>query len=1305
MTDFNSPPPADTIDLAGTTASAQAAQRPLSIAERAINFGPDLSTFIPAPVTQFVGGGPGRVAAPRITPSLPNNVTALRNKWSNPDVQGAIAQLKDIDRKALIKLDADRVAQGQAPLTAQQTINAAQTIRTNMPATPEPAPSPFAIHTNIVRNVGDIVKSIPRLPMALINEVTSLGEMDDTYDSALANLLNSPGVRMIPGAYIAQGLARGGEGIKELAANPVFTALDVLPAASKLAEMSPVVKAAQEAAAAEGRTVRPLSTLATNKLDDAGNIARNRLGQSMDVVRNETQFGRGLDNAFGARQRDVSRIYNQAEQRTVARAQGLVDATDVDVQLAKRSFDLEKQATEYGWDATKRADLKRIAGEGDTSVMSQLGAQELAFVHDTRALNRDFGNFNVDQGTLGKWANPVTGEAEFYRPEEVAKFQRLKASKEHHALMADLRREAMSNPADLARTPLTDERVAELLSNAEKRGNLGKAEVRATKALLEAHGYDANAFMKAWKHDPATATLGTPKSLMSVEELVAATDQWKRVNGEPDLIVRDLSTALATRDVPRIRKALDSLEARTAKASPLSTDPRFADTVRSMQRRYAQDNVLAGNYSPKTAAKAAKKYDDLIGRSAPARFDDIIQKRAVDKTVSEVAIGRNLSPDDVERVTQAVNNADWEALKASGVDGDHLRKLYSSNAKEVRASWQELVKEGVDPVFVHRVSRSRMGSIEHPTIGKVPNTLSQVKARANDMSAGVGDLSVSVSHQGMEILTRRASQEFAATIADKYGVKQADLMEMVRARAEAAHLADPRMSVRGHMQDIIDKSWARFDPDAWGAGNRLDVYRGEVRYIPRGLSENIDKMNVPANGITASLNKVTNTFRLAVVGLSPRTQLYNILGGATMVMGETGPGVFKYWSRARELVKNPQLIEDEVLRATIGSAKRELLPIDRARMSAHVLGGKTLGRMFQDNQAARAAGKVKDMFGYAINKSLDINGMMDDQYRVMAYLHGYDKQLTKGMSREVAERAGMELANKTMMDWTSMTPFERQTMKAIFPFYGFMNHSLRYVLRYPVDHPLRASIMASFARAEVEDAATLPHSFLSSFFFGGTDSEGGRRAANLAPFNPFGDTANLLTFAGFMSATNPAITTVLEQVGLSRGEAELYPTLRYDPESGRLSATRGNPLMTLAENIIPQTAILTSMLGVNGEFRDRMARDPDSASRFLMSAAGLPLLWRTWSVPGEQAKAEVARMKSETNAKSTALKTGDWTEALRYPTLKDDFGRLLDASPEELAKYRPQGADIYTAMIEQAYGRQAKTASENSAGGSGGAAP
>lgn len=86
-------------------------------------------------------------------------------------------------------------------------------------------------------------------------------------------------------------------------------------------------------------------------------------------------------------------------------------------------------------------------------------------------------------------------------------------------------------------------------------------------------------------------------------------------------------------------------------------------------------------------------------------------------------------------------------------------------------------------------------------------------------------------------------------------------------------------------------------------------------------------------------------------------------------------------------------------------------------------------------------------------------------------------------------------------------------------------------------------------------------------------------------------------------------------IGVKRGTAELYPTLRYDEATGQLAADHTNPLQALVYGAIPQAQIGTALLGANSDFKDQMARDPWTAYRSLMAAGGIPLLWRGLNIP------------------------------------------------------------------------------------------
>jgi hypothetical protein len=225
---------------------------------------------------------------------------------------------------------------------------------------------------------------------------------------------------------------------------------------------------------------------------------------------------------------------------------------------------------------------------------------------------------------------------------------------------------------------------------------------------------------------------------------------------------------------------------------------------------------------------------------------------------------------------------------------------------------------------------------------------------------------------------------------------------------------------------------------------------------------------------------------------------------------------------------------------------------------------------------------------------------------------------------------------------------------------GNSSHIIRYAWSYPGDHPFRTAVLATIGRTELEDLGTgLPQTFLNSFFLGHPDKDGHVRAFTLGGMNPFRDVANYMTLNGFLSGVNPVFATILNQVGVEPGRGtNLYPNLRYDPETGRLAATAPNPLVNFLTNTIPQTGILTGLADRSSELQELFRMNPATAMRMLASSAGIPILFRDYELNAEQFKAELRRDEAMSRALSDALRTGNWAAAAEYPQLRPVLGQI-----------------------------------------------
>lgn len=265
-----------------------------------------------------------------IIPDLPQTLGRLTRKYSGqaPDPNSvlypALSAASPSARAALQRIDLQRVARGQDPLTATQSALGVTAATRNRAITPDPEPTSF--FGAAISNLTDLVRGIPQLPMALVNEARALPELTTLLPEALANedgggplntlgnVANLPGLRFVPGSFIAgafgdpytdpvSGAQITPEGVDTLTQNPLFTALDVLPFASKAAKLS-----------------TPYRTAAT-AIEDQARILGNPIPrQPRPIPTALRQLGGGVEQVADLRQA----LVNTPGNRTPARGFGNV---------------------------------------------------------------------------------------------------------------------------------------------------------------------------------------------------------------------------------------------------------------------------------------------------------------------------------------------------------------------------------------------------------------------------------------------------------------------------------------------------------------------------------------------------------------------------------------------------------------------------------------------------------------------------------------------------------------------------------------------------------------------------------------------------------------------------------------------------------------------------------------------------------------------------------------------------------------------------------------------------------------------
>lgn len=556
--------------------------------------------------------------------------------------------------------------------------------------------------------------------------------------------------------------------------------------------------------------------------------------------------------------------------------------------------------------------------------------------------------------------------------------------------------------------------------------------------------------------------------------------------------------------------------------------------------------------------------------------------------------------------------------------------------------------------------------------GKVARGTARTLAQQRRIGATEAQDLVAATQSGMESInvqkavkaTAKNARKIGRTLLERdYGYTPDQIAAtypvLIQRSARAAGV-----TVEEATQNFIDQNFSKLSK------------KSEV-YVPHSVKAILDattRAGDASNPFTGPLGKVMGVYRTAILPLSPRWNAYNAVGGGVLTAARTGI------SALREIPEAWRMAREGTLPVEISHGWVSLPAEERAALETHFLSN---GKLLKNVIAKGAAEKGMS----AINWLWNANEFVDNFYRSIAYLYGENKGLRTSitdpvsgekrlMTAEEAKQAGVENANKVLQDWDAQLPWERTVIKQIFPFYGWMHHIMKYVSTYPIDHPIRTSIISNFARSEINDWKTgLPQDF-QNYFYWGKDARGNEKGFNLRGANPFSDTSSIFNLGGLISQLNPIAGGFLEAAGLNTttGRTDLYANVDYDPNTGRLVASQPSTpsaITQIAEGFIPQFEFLRNAFGFPSKSDKEMKlANPAAFRQQLWSSVGVPIP-RTINKNLEVAKAELARQAVMQQAMSDAVRTGDYSQVKRYPQLKE-WVRFIEELDREgaLDQYR-----------------------------------
>jgi len=1192
---------------------------------------PNLPDELQARINANVAGEPEPAPAPDTTgldtsaiiPNLPNAQGQFVAKYKRlgPSVQ----QLPQDVKASLLQIDYDRVQKGQSPLNDKETLGAIVSVMKKGQATPQ-AEDHSILHTikNLpgaaVDDAATVLKSLPHLPGAIVKEVQSLPRFAAEMDEATKRTGNGlSGLAEAPGIRMLPGAFT----VSNLAQGPdgIRTILEhpVMTGLDVLPYASKAASATKVGALAEAEGINPVRATLTRSALPEGELSIT--GSRL------TPMGVGKATDYLARNTKPGRFMVETWGRPARMESSIYNIGDHRLQEvlmgnSKLNNTSEKAVREaYGFAVDQQ--------QGKFNLPTERVVEIGKVLQQDRNLLADATKFtDADRAFASRYI------------ELQQKFQ------EQNVALGALSKFGGE---------VYDAKTGKFLSNLQTR--LGKASTRVEEGMyakIEAARQEIAAHVE--KHGPTPINKLAEKRIAEVWSLMD--DHFN--NFDSTVTMADIEKA--TQGIARF------------KSRPLVIGGKEAP-IADMR----MDSFIKLRGEVRTAAALEKKLAKEMGK-APARWHTTVQNAAKESAEQQL-IQAGINPAEAVRVVAERDFAAFPELYNSTV----LKDIIS----DIEPTWRDLKAAGVDPVFMHRVSPGGERALALPRTRDFIGELSQNKARSIlDPTPYNQDITVGLAHQAVEIASQRISSQVLAEIGELRGVTAAELYQRYANEARRKAGQNVTYDFDGHVRDLIQKDWQVYEPTSFTKGTpRSSIAfdaNSEQIWIPRATAKVMEQFyNRTPNAILSTMAPITGIFRTAVLPLSPRWHLNNIVGNTMMTLLEDPKALLQFpeaWKAVKAAKAGEEVLLPDSLKYSFNLNRQELA--QAAYESGNRLGGYF--KQLQDAKTTNPAAKV-------IQKSYDFNSAFDDVARTMTYLNEMKKGTgRKALTADAAAVEALHTTNRVFQDWNALTPVERNVLRQIFPFYSFTSHVIRFVTSYPGTHPLRTAIMANIANSIATDMKEegIPKSMLDYLSLGKADELGHQDWLSLRGINPLSDTANQFTLAGFMAGINPLGQAVATSLGADISGYGVNSRQTYDPDTGKLTDSKPGFVQSLIASTIPQLGTAQRAAGMDSEYNALLRTNPDAARRLLVSGLGIPTMKRQMSIPVEQMKAEVNRQTAQRKVLADALQTGDYSEAMKWPNLVPYIQQIkILRDRRALGAYNPQaGASGGFGSIPQAVG-------------------
>ena len=284
----------------------------------------------------------------------------------------------------------------------------------------------------------------------------------------------------------------------------------------------------------------------------------------------------------------------------------------------------------------------------------------------------------------------------------------------------------------------------------------------------------------------------------------------------------------------------------------------------------------------------------------------------------------------------------------------------------------------------------------------------------------------------------------------------------------------------------------------------------EQTIVPKQVVDTLNRFSRDYDHtVFRAISKVTSPWRTLVLTLSPGWYVRNFVGNVIMASAE---GVkLRDWHAAWKSFKEkdifgrfadlPEVRGTSLAQEASGYADESLIPS---------------GGMAEAFGESGAMGPVRAVQ----RRLLRINEVVDEFARAAVYHRSLNKL-------NMTPQEAWKRASEAMVDYQALSPFEKQAVRSVIPFYAWQKGILKVTMNQIIDHPARISILMQLGQLQqdyISDKFGLPQSAIPDQY---NQMIGNR---NYRSYNPFADPVEILTPEGIMRSMNPFL-----EVGVRKG--------------------------------------------------------------------------------------------------------------------------------------------------------------------------